>query len=308
MNWYSPDFSSLARLEREHAADEDTSGSSITPSRVSRSAMSRMPPRGMLTILSSCSGPGSLEALLAHHKRDARADGHEEQQGKQQIADDHERIARALRAARRHRHAFGLEAQPAGCAAARCRSARRPSADLDRRFGSLASTTVRAAGCATRPAGCADAAGGGGGDGAAGGAAADAAAATGGRVGRGDEAERGGAAAGAADWAAQAARRRAGLAAAAGADGPRIRPLRSRSRLNGLPGTGGSGRWGCEPGARAGCRCGGRGAGWADAAARIAPRLESRPAALVCGAGGRTPTWPNPEAADGPFPLPPGGR
>ena len=71
--------------------------------------MSRMPPRGMLTILSARERSGQLEALLADHETDAGADRHQEQQGQQQIADDDERIARALGSLLRRRHALGLE-------------------------------------------------------------------------------------------------------------------------------------------------------------------------------------------------------
>ena len=88
----------------------NTQGWSITPSRCSRSAMSRMPsPRGMLTTLSSASGPGASKRCLPTIKRAADGDRDHDQQREDRIADDHQRMAHASRAALGRRHAFRLE-------------------------------------------------------------------------------------------------------------------------------------------------------------------------------------------------------
>ena len=72
--------------------------------------MSTMPARGgMLTILSACSGPGASNRSLPNTTARAAADHEQDQQREDRIADDHERIAGALRAAGRHRHMFRLE-------------------------------------------------------------------------------------------------------------------------------------------------------------------------------------------------------
>ena len=86
-----------------------------------------MPPRGTLTTLSSVSGPGRFETLLAEHEGDAADHGDQEYDGEQCIARDDDRVARALgtRGPRRHRHVLGLQR--------RARAALRHRSWIDRR-------------------------------------------------------------------------------------------------------------------------------------------------------------------------------
>ena len=79
--------------------------------------MSMMPERGgMLTILSSCSGPGASKPAFPDDERASDDDENKHQYGDNGIAYDHERIARAPRRTRWHRHLIGLES---GAGAAR---------------------------------------------------------------------------------------------------------------------------------------------------------------------------------------------
>ena len=72
--------------------------------------MSMMPERGgMLTILSSCNGPGASSRPLADHERAPDDDEQKHQHGENGIADNHQRIARTPRRAAWHRHLIGLE-------------------------------------------------------------------------------------------------------------------------------------------------------------------------------------------------------
>ena len=63
VNLYSPERRSFCALRMSEPAMNSV-GWSITPSRTSRSAVSRIPPRGMLTTLSSVSGPGVSKCCL----------------------------------------------------------------------------------------------------------------------------------------------------------------------------------------------------------------------------------------------------
>ena len=119
-NWYSPYLSSPRALSTS-TPPMKTQGWSMTPSRSSRSAMSRMPsPRGMLTTLSCGERPGRFEALLADVKRAADGDRDQDQHGEDRIADDHQRMAHALASGGWAAARAPARARRADCAAA-CR-------------------------------------------------------------------------------------------------------------------------------------------------------------------------------------------
>ena len=89
----------------------NTQGWSITPSRTSRSAISRVPsPRGMLTILSSASGPGASKRCLPKNSAPPTATDEHDEHGEDRIAGDDQRMARAAGAARRRRQRSGSSA------------------------------------------------------------------------------------------------------------------------------------------------------------------------------------------------------
>ncbi len=126
--------------------------SSMTPSRCRMSAISTMPARaGMLTILSSASGPGASKRCLPNDDRDAARDHRQDQQREDRVADDHQRIAHSLGAACRHRHMLRLERgartarRDAFVHRAACRIHQRLRPDMGG-YGSPASRTARVAG------------------------------------------------------------------------------------------------------------------------------------------------------------------